>query len=89
MPSRGHQSRNRPGPPYRAYRRPYPDPSKTNWARFNYPYFGYLRAVQEGGYTQDYSKGNGTYWWSKMIYSPIKCVKAVVYSGGEVDTACV
>ncbi|MEU6313240.1 DUF2690 domain-containing protein [Streptomyces sp. NPDC047014] len=65
---------------------------KTNWARYHqYPrgwYFGgsplALRAVQDTGYTQTYTfklnegaKENETYW-SPMIYSPVKLVRAEV-----------
>ncbi|MEV7230801.1 DUF2690 domain-containing protein [Polymorphospora sp. NPDC051019] len=65
---------------------------QTNWARVNYGAFSFVRAVQSGtGYTQDYSATNGTYWWSRMIYSPDRCVKAstasVLYT--QVDTWCV
>lgn len=64
---------------------------QTNWARVDYGAFTYVRAIQSTGYAQDYSDNNGTYWWSKMIYSPTLCVKAS--SAGpvftQVDTWCV
>jgi hypothetical protein len=53
------------------------DTCKTNWARTNV--LGTtLQAVQQTGYTQGYSNNNGTYAWTKMIYSPVLCVKGSI-----------
>lgn len=70
---------------------------KTNWARFVvYPlgkkcaYPGTLKAIQDTGYTQQmYTEGIicNTYservFWTPMIYSPVKKVKASYQSDGS------
>ncbi|MGV9611652.1 DUF2690 domain-containing protein [Nocardia xishanensis] len=62
---------------------------QTNWARSNIV-SSQIKAVQEGGYTQGYSTNNGSQAWSKMIYSPVKCVKGVIWgSWGTTETWCV
>ena len=62
---------------------------KTNWARVNWVTTN-VKAVQQTGYTQGYSSNNGTTAWSKMIYSPTLCVKAVTWGNwGTTETACV
>ena len=62
---------------------------KTNWARSSVISTN-IKAVQSGGYTQGYSTNNGTVAWSKMIYSPVKCVKGVIWGGwGTTQTLCV
>jgi hypothetical protein len=43
---------------------------KTNWARINVGWSGYFRIQQTTGYDQHYSGTNGSFWWTKMIYSP-------------------
>jgi hypothetical protein len=66
---------------------------KTNWARttwHNEFTSSALRAVQcATGYTQGYSSTNGSYWWSRMIYSPSLGVSAR-WNGppGNGATAC-
>ncbi|ATI36263.1 hypothetical protein CPI83_29080 (plasmid) [Rhodococcus sp. H-CA8f] len=61
---------------------------KTNWAQANFVTSS-IKAVQYGGYPQEYSNNNGTNSWSKMIYSPSLCVKASIWGGwGVTDTAC-
>ncbi|MFJ1767911.1 DUF2690 domain-containing protein [Amycolatopsis sp. NPDC088138] len=66
---------------------------KTNWARTSWngdsPSTS-LRAVQcATGYTQGYSTNNGSFWWSRMIYSPSLGVSAR-WSGspGATATSC-
>lgn len=62
---------------------------QTNWARAN-GVTSNVRADQAGGYSQGYSTNNGAHSWSRMIYSPAKCVKAVRWGGwGVTETACV
>lgn len=62
---------------------------KTNWARTNI-ITSNVKAVQQTGYTQGYSSNNGTFAWSKMIYSPSLCVKAVIWGvWGVTETWCV
>ncbi|MFD3427313.1 DUF2690 domain-containing protein [Nocardia fluminea] len=62
---------------------------QTNWARSNIVTSN-MKAVQEGGYTQGYSSNNGSLAWSRMIYSPVKCVKAVLWGAwGTTETWCV
>ena len=66
---------------------------KTNWARMYLDaHPAWLRAVQlPGGYTQGFSTSGGGNSWSKMIYSPVKCVYAEVQTQiwGRYRTACV
>ncbi|WP_376741623.1 DUF2690 domain-containing protein [Amycolatopsis balhimycina] len=66
---------------------------KTNWARTNWNGESpstQLRAVQcPTGYTQGYSRNNGSYWWSRMIYSPSMGVSAQwVGAPGSIGTSC-
>lgn len=64
---------------------------KTNWARINMMNPSYLWATQlPTNYTQWYSSNNGTYSWTRQIYSPQMCVLAgVKYPNGVVEkTAC-
>ena len=62
---------------------------KTNWARTNI-ITSQVKAVQSTGYTQGYSSNNGVFAWSKMIYSPVLCVKAVIWGAwGVTETWCV
>lgn len=64
------------------------DVCKTNWAQVSNPVSS-VRAVQSGGYTQGYSSNNGSTAWSKMIYSPSKCVSAQFWGGwGTTVTPC-
>jgi hypothetical protein len=63
---------------------------QTNWARSPATSLGNIEAVQSTGYTQGYGANNGAYQWSRMIYSPKLCVKAVAWGGwGTTETACV
>lgn len=66
---------------------------KTNWARMTLDHNpSWLRAVQlPGGYTQWLGGRGGGNSWSRMIYSPVKCVYAEVQtqSWGRWRTACV
>jgi hypothetical protein len=62
---------------------------KTNWARANFVTSN-IRAVQQTGYTQGYSANNGVNSWSRMIYSPVLCVKGAIWgSWGLTETTCV
>lgn len=65
---------------------------KTNWARtsWNANPQSALRAVQcPTGYTQGYSSTNGSYYWSRMIYSPNYGVSARwIGAPGSVGTSC-
>lgn len=62
---------------------------KTNWARANFP-TGNIKAVQETGYTAGYGNSNGSVAWSRMIYSPVLRVKAVIWGAwGVTETAYV
>jgi hypothetical protein len=62
---------------------------KTNWARANYVTSA-IKSVQQHGYTQGYSANNGVNSWSRMIYSPVLCVKGVIWGGwGVTETSCV
>jgi hypothetical protein len=62
---------------------------KTNWARANFP-TGNIKAVQETGYTAGYGDSNGSVSWSRMIYSPVLRVKAVIWGAwGVTETAYV
>lgn len=59
---------------------------QTNWARSNVISTN-IKAVQDTGYTQPYSSGNGSVVWSKMIYSPVKHVKGVIWGNwGTTET---
>lgn len=58
---------------------------KTNWARTNGIRTN-IKAVQDTGYTQGYSTNNGSYSWSKMIYSPVRHVQACIW--GSWGTTC-
>ena len=61
------------------------DTCKTNWARTNGVRTN-IKAVQDTGYTQGYSANNGSYSWSKMIYSPVRHVKGCIW--GAWGTTC-
>jgi hypothetical protein len=66
---------------------------KTNWARTSWNGESpstQLRAVQcPTGYTQGYSSNNGSYWWTRMIYSPSMGVSAQwVGAPGSIGTSC-
>jgi hypothetical protein len=66
---------------------------KTNWARVNAnpaASGATLRAVQcKTGYTQSGAANNGTYWWTRQIYSPQLTVRADwVGPPGSTSTAC-
>jgi hypothetical protein len=65
---------------------------KTNWARTTWDAdpASALRAVQcPTGYTQGYSGTNGSFYWSKMIYSPSMGVSARwIGPPGSAWTAC-
>lgn len=65
---------------------------RTNWARILYdPNPSWIRAVQrETGYVQWFSASNGTNSWSRMIYSPYRCVYAEVQTRywGRYATSC-
>lgn len=62
---------------------------KTNWARANFVTTS-IKSVQSTTYTQGYSSNNGAVSWSKMIYSPTHCVKAVIWGPwGVTETSCV
>lgn len=63
---------------------------QSNWARANFVLLN-IKAVQVStGYQQSYSDNNGSYTWSRMIYSPTRCVKAVITGAwGSTETACV
>ncbi|WP_157195522.1 DUF2690 domain-containing protein [Nocardia tenerifensis] len=50
---------------------------KTNWATANH-YAPSIKAVQDTGYEQGYGGFDGAQSWSKMIYSPVHHVKAVI-----------
>lgn len=64
------------------------DACQTNWAQVSNPSSN-VKAVQAGGYTQGFSATNGTNSWSKMIYSPHKCVSAKFWGGwGLTETPC-
>jgi hypothetical protein len=66
---------------------------KTEWARANSPLSGgWIKAVQSTGYTQWGTIWNGSYSWSRQIYSPSKCVYAQAYfgwGGPTLTTACI
>ncbi len=59
---------------------------QTNWSRINVGWSGYFRIQQSTGYEQHYSGTNGTYWWTKMIYSPVLGCRA---NAGNTYTAYV
>ncbi|MEV7231231.1 DUF2690 domain-containing protein [Polymorphospora sp. NPDC051019] len=75
----------------------------TNWVRANFGHFEWLEARQpwpscserSSEYKQGYVSNNGSYWWSRMIYSPTRPVygSAMVLWGSErwhdTQTACV
>lgn len=65
---------------------------RTNWARTTWSGDAQnaLRALQcATGYTQRYSSTNGTYSWTKMIYSPSLGVSAQwIGPPGSVGTSC-
>lgn len=70
---------------------------KTNWARVNTnpvwsgPPTPVLRAVQcSTGYTQaGVVASNGTFWWTRQIYSPVLTVRADwIGPPGTTSTAC-
>jgi hypothetical protein len=62
---------------------------QTNWARVGLVTSN-VKAVQQTGYTQGYSSNNGSASWSKMIYSPVLCVKALAWGNwGTTSTSCV
>jgi len=62
---------------------------QTNWARANFVTTA-IKSEQSTGYTQGYSSNDGGVSWSKMIYSPTLCMKAVIWgSWGVTETWCV
>lgn len=63
---------------------------KTNWARVNTSTPAWIKAVQQGGYTQWGTFSGSGYAWSRQIYSPTLCVTASVQlnSGAQVWTSC-
>lgn len=56
------------------------DVCKTNWAQSNV-ISSNIKAEKQNGYTQGYSTNNGSMAWSRMIYSPVDHVRAVIWGG--------
>lgn len=57
------------------------DACKTNWAQVSNPSTN-VKARQDTGYEQGFSATNGATSWSKMIYSPNRCVAAHYWALG-------
>ena len=58
---------------------------QTNWARTNGVRTN-IKAEQDTGYTQGYSGNNGSFSWSKMIYSHVKHVRGVIWGSWGATT---